>query len=158
MVGLDPLIHAPTRLQVVTTLSAVSEAEFATLRAVLEVSDSVLSKHVSALADAGYVRSRKGVQVGRRCRLIPSVHVATLAAAIRAIDDVRHSAIAHPEYCAGPRIAGCESLAPTWLDQLAAPKEPWISCRELRTHRRVRSPGPFASLFETSCSTSYLAV
>ena len=66
MAGLDPLIHAPTRLQVVTTLSAVSEAEFATLRAVLEVSDSVLSKHVSALADAGYVRSRKGVQAGRR--------------------------------------------------------------------------------------------
>jgi DNA-binding MarR family transcriptional regulator len=26
----------------------------------------VLSKHVSALADAGYVRSRKGVQAGRR--------------------------------------------------------------------------------------------
>jgi DNA-binding MarR family transcriptional regulator len=66
MARLDPLIHAPARLQVVATLSAVSEAEFATLRAALEVSDSVLSKHVSALADAGYVRSRKGVQAGRR--------------------------------------------------------------------------------------------
>jgi DNA-binding MarR family transcriptional regulator len=66
MVELDPLIHAPARLQMVTTLSAVSEAEFATLRDVLEVSDSVLSKHISALADAGYVRSRKGVQAGRR--------------------------------------------------------------------------------------------
>jgi DNA-binding MarR family transcriptional regulator len=66
MAGLDPLIHAPARLQVVTTLSAVSEAEFATLRAALEVSDSVLSKHISALADAGYVRSRKGVRAGRR--------------------------------------------------------------------------------------------
>jgi DNA-binding MarR family transcriptional regulator len=66
MAELDPLIHAPARLQVLTTLSAVSEAEFATLRAVLEVSDSVLSKHISALADAGYVRSRKGVQAGRR--------------------------------------------------------------------------------------------
>jgi DNA-binding MarR family transcriptional regulator len=66
MTGLDPLIHAPTRLQLVTTLSAVSEAEFATLRTVLEVSDSVLSKHVSALVDAGYVRSRKGLHGGRR--------------------------------------------------------------------------------------------
>ena len=66
MAKLDPLIHAPARLQVVTTLSAVSEAEFATLRDALEVSDSVLSKHVSALADAGYVHSRKGVQAGRR--------------------------------------------------------------------------------------------
>ena len=66
MARLDPLIHAPARLQVLATLSAVSEAEFATLRAALEVSDSVLSKHVSALADAGYVHSRKGVQAGRR--------------------------------------------------------------------------------------------
>ena len=66
MDGLDPLIHAPARLQVVTTLSAVSEAEFATLRTILDVSDSVLSKHISALVDAGYVRSRKGVQAGRR--------------------------------------------------------------------------------------------
>lgn len=66
MDGLDPLIHAPARLQVVTTLSAVSEAEFATLRAILSVSDSVLSKHISALVDAGYVRSRKGIQAGRR--------------------------------------------------------------------------------------------
>ena len=46
MVGLDPLIHAQLRLQLVMTLSAVSEAEFATLRTVLEVSDSVLSKSV----------------------------------------------------------------------------------------------------------------
>ena len=66
MPELDPLIHAPARLQAMTTLSAVSEAEFATLRTALEVSDSVLSKHLSALADAGYVRIRKGVLAGRR--------------------------------------------------------------------------------------------
>src|SRR4051794_943336 len=66
MAKLDPLIHAPARLQVLSTLSAVSEAEFATLRAALDVSDSVLSKHISTLADAGYVRSRKGVRAGRR--------------------------------------------------------------------------------------------
>jgi DNA-binding MarR family transcriptional regulator len=66
MAGLDPLIHAPTRLQLVTTLSGVSEAEFATVRSALEVSDSVLSKHVSALVEAGYVDSRKGVHAGRR--------------------------------------------------------------------------------------------
>lgn len=66
MTGLDPLIHAPTRLQLVTTLSAVSEAEFATVRTALDVSDSVLSKHVSALVEAGYLHSRKGVHAGRR--------------------------------------------------------------------------------------------
>ena len=31
MPGLDPLIHAPARLRAMTTLSAVSEVEFATL-------------------------------------------------------------------------------------------------------------------------------
>jgi DNA-binding MarR family transcriptional regulator len=66
MPRLDPLIHAPARLQVVTTLSAVSEAEFVTLRSALDVSDSVLSKHISALVEAGYVRSRKSVLAGRR--------------------------------------------------------------------------------------------
>ena len=66
MPELDQLIHAPARLQAMTILSAVSEAEFATLRTALEVSDSVLSKHISALANAGYVRVRKGVLAGRR--------------------------------------------------------------------------------------------
>ena len=64
MVAIDPQIHAPTRLQLVTTLAAVSEAEFATLRDALEVSDSVLSKHVSALVDVGYLRSRKSSHAG----------------------------------------------------------------------------------------------
>ena len=95
MAELDPLIHAPARLQVVTMLSAVSEAEFATLRGVLEVSDSVLSKHVSALAEAGYVRSRKGVQAGRRTTWIGLTsagrkalreHVAALRQLIDAVD------------------------------------------------------------------------
>ncbi len=95
MAGLDPLIHAPARLQWVTTLSAVSEAEFATLRAALEVSDSVLSKHISALAEAGYVRSRKGVRAGRRTTWISltsagrkalRAHVAALRRLIDGID------------------------------------------------------------------------
>ena len=66
MAELDPLIHAPARLQMLSMLSGVSEAEFATLRAALDVSDSVLSKHISTLADAGYVLSHKGVRAGRR--------------------------------------------------------------------------------------------
>jgi DNA-binding MarR family transcriptional regulator len=95
MAELDPLIHAPARLQVVTTLSAVSEAEFATLREVLQVSDSVLSKHISALVEAGYVRSRKGVQAGRRTTWIALTragkdalrsHVAALRRLIDVVD------------------------------------------------------------------------
>lgn len=66
MPDLNPLIHAPLRLQLLTSLATVSDAEFVTLRSLLDVSDSVLSKHISALADAGYVHSRKGVRAGRR--------------------------------------------------------------------------------------------
>lgn len=66
MAAIDHLIHPPARLQLLTSLTAVSEAEFARLREALDVSDSVLSKHVSVLASAGYVRSRKGVLDGRR--------------------------------------------------------------------------------------------
>ncbi len=66
MPELDRYLLAPARLKLTTMLTAVSEAEFAVLRDGLGVSDSVLSKHVSTLADAGYVRSRKGTHEGRR--------------------------------------------------------------------------------------------
>jgi DNA-binding MarR family transcriptional regulator len=66
MAELDPLLNAPARLRLVTMLTAVSEVEFATLRDRLEVSDSVLSKHLAALSGAGHVRTRKGVHQGRR--------------------------------------------------------------------------------------------
>ncbi len=66
MDGLDEHVVAPARLKLMTTLSAVSQAEFATVRDALEVSDSVLSKHLAALEEAGYVRRRKGVRAARR--------------------------------------------------------------------------------------------
>jgi DNA-binding transcriptional ArsR family regulator len=62
---LDPVIHAPTRLQIVSVLTAAEEAEFGFVRDTLGISDSVLSKHASALETAGYVRIRKGY-VGKR--------------------------------------------------------------------------------------------
>jgi DNA-binding MarR family transcriptional regulator len=63
---LDPLIHAPARLRLCSLLSGADAIEFVTLRERLDVADSVLSKHVSALVDAGYVKSSKGVVEGRR--------------------------------------------------------------------------------------------
>ncbi|MEO3862508.1 transcriptional regulator [Acrocarpospora sp. B8E8] len=64
---LDPVIHAPTRLQIVSLLAAAEEAEFAFVRDSLDISDSVLSKHASALEAARYVKIRKG-HVGKRPR------------------------------------------------------------------------------------------
>ena len=95
MDGLDEHIVAPARLKLMTTLSAVSQAEFATVRDALEVSDSVLSKHLAALEEAGYVRRRKGVHRGRRTtwvaltargRTALSAHVAALRALIATVD------------------------------------------------------------------------
>ncbi|CAL9434902.1 hypothetical protein SUDANB105_02113 [Streptomyces sp. enrichment culture] len=65
--NLDPVIHAPARLQIVSLLAAATEAEFAFVRDSLRISDSVLSKHAAALEKAGYVEIRKGY-VGKRPR------------------------------------------------------------------------------------------
>jgi DNA-binding MarR family transcriptional regulator len=63
--ALDPVIHPPARLQMAALLAAVTEVEFATLREAVGVSDSVLSKHLAALAEAGYVKLRKAAAGGR---------------------------------------------------------------------------------------------
>lgn len=62
----DAVIHAPGRLQICAILSAADEAEFAMLRESLGVSDSVLSKHLKQLEEAGYVRPRKQACEGRQ--------------------------------------------------------------------------------------------
>ena len=60
------LLHAPARLQITALLAKVTEMEFAKLRELLKVSDSVLSKHLAALSDAGYVALRKAAEGGRQ--------------------------------------------------------------------------------------------
>ncbi len=64
--GFDPVIHPPARLQIMAVLAGVQDAEFALLRKIVKVSDSVLSKHLSALVDAGYVNLRKAALDGRQ--------------------------------------------------------------------------------------------
>ena len=92
---LDAHIVAPARLKLLTALTGVSEAEFSTMRDALEVSDSVLSKHLAALEAVGYVKRRKGVHRGRRTTWIAltprgraalNAHVAALRALIRDVD------------------------------------------------------------------------
>jgi DNA-binding MarR family transcriptional regulator len=66
----DPIIHAPNRLQICAFLAPLQEAEFQVLRDELEVSDSVLSKHLKQLEDAGYVKQRKKKVNGRQRTLV----------------------------------------------------------------------------------------
>lgn len=63
----DELIHARTRLSIVSLLAASDWAEFRFLRESLDLSDSVLSKQLTLLENAGYVQIRKAF-VGKRPR------------------------------------------------------------------------------------------
>ncbi|TMR94907.1 transcriptional regulator [Nonomuraea sp. NBC_00507] len=65
--ALDEIIHAPVRLSIMAMLAAAETAEFGFLRDTIEVSDSLLSKHIQTLEKAGYVRVTKGF-VGKRPR------------------------------------------------------------------------------------------
>lgn len=62
----DPVIHAPGRLQICAILSSVDSAEFAMLRDAIKVSDSVMSKHLKQLEEAGHVTLTKATENGRQ--------------------------------------------------------------------------------------------
>jgi DNA-binding MarR family transcriptional regulator len=85
----DELIHAPLRLQICAMLSPVRSLPFSDIRDSLEISDSVLSKHLSALAEAGYVevsrvrsdsRSRRQVTLTKPGRRALRGHLTALQA------------------------------------------------------------------------------
>ena len=62
----DAVIHPSPRLQICGLLAAVDTMEFATVRDQVDVSDSVLSKHVKQLEEAGYVRVSKATVASRQ--------------------------------------------------------------------------------------------
>jgi DNA-binding MarR family transcriptional regulator len=64
--GFDTIIHAPNRLRICAFLAPLEEAEFQILRNELGVSDSVLSKHLKQLEQAGYVKQHKKKRQGRQ--------------------------------------------------------------------------------------------
>lgn len=64
---LDDSFASPIRFSLMAALGSDLELDFATLGGILQVSDSVLSKAISALEHVRYVKVRKG-QVGTRPR------------------------------------------------------------------------------------------
>jgi DNA-binding MarR family transcriptional regulator len=62
----DAVVHAAPRLQVCGLLAAVDSMDFAAVRDAVGVSDSVLSKHVKQLEEAGYVAVRKATIASRQ--------------------------------------------------------------------------------------------
>jgi DNA-binding MarR family transcriptional regulator len=85
----DELIHAPLRLHICAMLAPVQSLAFSDVRDRMQISDSVLSKHLSALAEAGYVevsrvransRSRRQVTLTQPGRAALHGHLAALQA------------------------------------------------------------------------------
>lgn len=62
----DELIHPSTRLSIVSLLAGADWVDFAFLRDQLALSDSALSKQLSTLEDAGYVRIERQLRDRRR--------------------------------------------------------------------------------------------
>lgn len=88
---LNPVIHAPNRLQICAFLTPLQEAEFQVIRDELEVSDSVLSKHLKQLEEAGYVAFRKGAVNGRQ-RMWASLTKSGLEAFSDHVDELKRIA------------------------------------------------------------------
>lgn len=90
--GFSELIHAPTRLSLLSLLSATRWVEFGRLRESLQLTDSALSKQIATLEEAGFVAvHRNGIGRGKRMhvRLTPEGRAAFEAhvAALRTIVD-----------------------------------------------------------------------
>jgi DNA-binding MarR family transcriptional regulator len=64
---LDDLLAHPVRFSIVALLAAARKVEFSFVRDHVEVSDSMLSKQVSALEQARFIKVDKGF-VGKRGR------------------------------------------------------------------------------------------
>jgi DNA-binding MarR family transcriptional regulator len=62
---LDPVIHSPVRLAIISVLASATRAEFNFLKKATETTDGNLSTHLARLEEAGYVSIEKTFQ-GKR--------------------------------------------------------------------------------------------
>jgi DNA-binding transcriptional ArsR family regulator len=95
---LDEVIHAPVRLSIMSALAAADRVDFRFLRELVDVSDSLLSKHMTVLEDAGYVEVIKGYQ-GKRPRTsftLTNTGRAAFDAYLAALHEIVGSAASQP--------------------------------------------------------------
>ena len=64
---LDPTIHQPARLGILTAASETKRIDFVSLRDLLDLTDGNLSRHLSTLESAGYLKIEKTFE-GRKPR------------------------------------------------------------------------------------------
>lgn len=69
---LDPVVHSPVRLAVLSVLVAARDVDFNSLKRMTETTDGNLSTHLAKLEEAGYVsvkKSFRGKKPLTTCRL-----------------------------------------------------------------------------------------
>jgi DNA-binding MarR family transcriptional regulator len=64
---LDPAIHQPARLGILTATCETKRIDFVSLRALLDLTDGNLSRHLTTLENAGYIKLTKTFE-GRKPR------------------------------------------------------------------------------------------
>jgi DNA-binding MarR family transcriptional regulator len=102
---LDPTIHQPARLGILTVAAETKRIDFVSLRDVLELTDGNLSRHLATLEQAGYVSVEKAFE-NRRPRTWITITRAgrrALAAEIAALRDI--VAAGEPATVRKPRAA-----------------------------------------------------
>jgi DNA-binding MarR family transcriptional regulator len=95
--GFDATLHPPARLQIAAVLAQAQQAEFALLKDITGASDSVMSKHLAAMAEAGYVALKKAASGGRQrtwASLTSSGRTA-FRRHVKALEALAASAVAH---------------------------------------------------------------
>lgn len=102
---LDPAIHQPTRLGILTAVCETKRVDFVSLRDLLDLTDGNLSRHLKTLENAGYLKLDKTYE-GRRPRTWISATRAgrkALAAEIATLREI--VAAADPQRAPAPRPA-----------------------------------------------------
>jgi DNA-binding MarR family transcriptional regulator len=95
---LDPAIHQPARLGILTAACETKRIDFVSLRSLLDLTDGNLSRHLATLEKAGYVKTEKTFE-GRKPRTWISATPAgrkALANEIAALRDIVSAADGSP--------------------------------------------------------------
>ncbi len=87
ILNLDPVVHAPVRLAVLSILTTVESANFTFLRESTGATDGNLSTHLSKLEEAGFIVIQKTFQ-GKKPLTVCSITRKGHDALLRYIDDL----------------------------------------------------------------------
>lgn len=93
---LDPAIHQPARLGILTAAAETKRIDFTSLRELLSLSDGNLSRHLTTLESAGYIKIDKTFQK-RKPKTWITITPAGREALAAEIDALREIVAAHPQ-------------------------------------------------------------